>query len=67
MAGTLTATVDFQSIFNDDPLLPPELLPRPWPGRAARDLLLRTRRQALQLRTTSTRPALFRVYDELIE
>jgi phenylacetic acid degradation operon negative regulatory protein len=67
MAGTLTATVEFQSIFNDDPLLPPELLPRPWPGRAARDLLLRTRRQALQLRTTSTRPALFRVYDELIE
>ena len=56
MAGTLTATVDFQAIFNDDPLLPPELLPRPWPGRMARDLLLRTRRQALQLRTTSTRP-----------
>lgn len=67
MAGTLRATVGFQAIFNDDPLLPPELLPRPWPGRAARDLLLRTRRQALQLRTTSTRPALFRVYDELIE
>lgn len=67
LAGTLKATVEFQAIFNDDPLLPPELLPRPWPGRTARDLLLRTRRQALQLRTSKTRPALFRVYDELIE
>lgn len=67
MAGTLRATVAFQATFNDDPLLPPELLPRPWPGRMARDLLLRTRRQALQLRTTSSRPALFRVYDEVIE
>jgi phenylacetic acid degradation operon negative regulatory protein len=33
-----------------DPLLPPELLPRPWPGRTARDVLLRSRRLALSAR-----------------
>lgn len=67
LSGALTVTVEFQAIFNDDPLLPPELLPRPWPGRAARELLLRSRRTALRLRTTGDRPALFRTYDELIE
>lgn len=67
LSGALKTTVEFQAIFNDDPLLPPELLPRPWPGRAARDLFLRNRRLGLQLRTSQTRPALFRTYDELIE
>jgi phenylacetic acid degradation operon negative regulatory protein len=67
LSGALAVTVEFQSIFNDDPLLPPELLPRPWPGRAARELLLQSRRTAMRLRTTASRPALFRTYDDLIE
>jgi phenylacetic acid degradation operon negative regulatory protein len=67
LSGALTTTVQFQAVFNRDPLLPPELLPRPWPGRAARELLLRSRRTAMRLRTTGSRPALFRAYDELIE
>jgi phenylacetic acid degradation operon negative regulatory protein len=67
LSGALRATVDFQAVFNDDPLLPPELLPRPWPGRTARELFLRNRRLAHQLRTSDSRPALFRAYDELIE
>ena len=62
-----TVTVEFQAIFNDDPLLPPELVPRPWPGRTARELLLRSRRTAMRLRTSASRPALFRTYDDLIE
>jgi phenylacetic acid degradation operon negative regulatory protein len=66
-AGTLRVTVAFQAVFNADPLLPPELLPRPWPGRAARDLLLRSRRLGMRLRHRADRPALFRTYDELIE
>lgn len=66
-SGALRTTIDFQAVFNDDPLLPPELLPRPWPGRTARDLFLRNRRLALQLRTSGARPALFRAYDELLE
>jgi phenylacetic acid degradation operon negative regulatory protein len=66
-SGALTITVEFQAVFNDDPLLPPELLPRPWPGRAARELLLRSRRLAVQLRTSGARPTLFRAYDDVIE
>ena len=66
-AGALRTTVAFQAVFNDDPLLPPELLPRPWPGRMARDLLLRSRRLGMRLRHRADRPALFRTYDELIE
>lgn len=66
-SGALRTTVAFQAVFDDDPLLPPELLPRPWPGRAARDLFLKNRRLARQLRTTGDRPLLFRAYDDLIE
>jgi phenylacetic acid degradation operon negative regulatory protein len=67
LPGALTMGVAFSRCFNDDPLLPPELLPRPWPGRAARDLLIRSRRQALLLREAHNRPALFGLFDEAVE
>jgi phenylacetic acid degradation operon negative regulatory protein len=67
LPGALSVTVEFSEIFADDPLLPPELLPRPWPGRAARELLVRSRRIALLLREQHNRPALFRSFDDLIE
>jgi phenylacetic acid degradation operon negative regulatory protein len=67
LPGALSVTVEFSEIFADDPLLPPELLPRPWPGRAARELLMRSRRLALRLREQHNRPALFRSFDDLIE
>jgi phenylacetic acid degradation operon negative regulatory protein len=67
LPGALSVTVEFSEIFSDDPLLPPELLPRPWPGRAARELLVRSRRLALLLREQHNRPALFRSFDDLIE
>jgi phenylacetic acid degradation operon negative regulatory protein len=67
LPGALSVTVEFSQIFVDDPLLPPELLPRPWPGRGARDLLMRSRRLALLLREQHNRPALFRAFDDLIE
>ena len=57
----------FQACFEADPLLPPELLPRPWPGRAARALLVASRRRALGLRGAQDRPALFRAFDDLVE
>ena len=50
-----------------DPYLPPELLPRPWPGRAARELVLRSRRLSLRLREEARRPALFGLYDDMLE
>jgi phenylacetic acid degradation operon negative regulatory protein len=67
LPGALSVTVEFTEIFGDDPLLPPELLPRPWPGRAARELLMRSRRLALRLRAEHNRPALFRSFDDVIE
>lgn len=68
LPGALAMAVAFQDCFNDDPLLPPELLPRPWPGRAARDLLITSRRLALNIRKGQGRPALFRAsFDDAVE
>jgi phenylacetic acid degradation operon negative regulatory protein len=68
LPGAFAMGVQFQEVFEDDPLLPPELLPRPWPGRAARDLVIRSRRLALQLRKEHGKPALFHaVYDRSLE
>ena len=63
----LGMAVAFSECFARDPLLPPELLPRPWPGREARELTARSRRQALALRQANGLPALFRLFDEAIE
>lgn len=67
LPGALAMAVEFQRVFERDPLLPPELLPRPWPGRAARELLLKSRRLALSVRHSPGRPALFHLYDEILE
>lgn len=67
LPGALGMTVAYLGCFNDDPLLPPELLPRPWPGREARDLLLRSRRLALSAREAGGRPALFRLFDDAVD
>jgi phenylacetic acid degradation operon negative regulatory protein len=67
LPGALAMAVGFQVCFDEDPLLPAELLPRPWPGRQARDLLAASRRLALSIRQSSGRPALFRLYDEAID
>lgn len=68
LPGALAMGVAFQACFEDDPLLPPELLPRPWPGRLARELVLASRRIALSLRRGEGRPALFRAsFDEAVE
>ncbi|MBV8159356.1 MAG: transcriptional regulator [Acidimicrobiia bacterium] len=66
LPGALAMTVAYLACFNDDPLLPPELLPRPWPGREARDLLLRSRRLALTARQAGGVPALFRLFDDAV-
>ena len=66
LPGALGMVVAFQGVFLRDPLLPSELLPNPWPGRAARDLLTTSRRLALALREDHERPALFATYDRLI-
>jgi len=63
LPGAIAMALSYSSCFDADPLLPPELLPQPWPGRKARDLLVRSRRLALALRDEKEGPALFRAFD----
>lgn len=66
LPGVLTVAIRFSQCFDLDPLLPPELLPRPWPGREARDILAKCRRLGVLTRQDKSGPALFRVYDDMI-
>jgi phenylacetic acid degradation operon negative regulatory protein len=66
LPGALHIAIRFAQCFDIDPLLPPELLPRPWPGREARNLLARCRRLGVLAREDKKGPALFRVFDEVI-
>lgn len=66
LPGTLLIGMRFQECFDRDPLLPPELLPRPWPGRAARELLARNRRLGMRLREEQGRPGLFPTFDDVL-
>lgn len=63
----LTMAVSYTECSTTDPYLPPELLPRPWPGRIAREIVVRSRRLALLLREEAGRPALFGMFDEMLE
>lgn len=63
----LSMGVSYTECSARDPYLPPELLPRPWPGRAAREIVVRSRRLALLLRDEAGRPALFGMFDDMLE
>src|SRR5262245_30020805 len=67
LPGALLIGIKFQECFNQDPLLPPELLPRPWPGRAARELLARSRRLGILLRQEHNKPRLFAPLDDVLD
>lgn len=66
LPGVLHLAIRFNSCFDLDPLLPPELLPRPWPGKEARELLAKCRRIGVLTRAEKGGPALFRVFDDAI-
>lgn len=66
LPGALHIAIRFNDCFAKDPLLPPELLGKPWPGREARDLLARCRRLGVLARSEKSGPALFRVFDDAI-
>ena len=57
---------DGAEVVEADPLLPPELLPRPWPGKDARELLARCRKLGVLAREDKDGPALYRVFDDAI-
>ncbi|MFJ8134301.1 PaaX family transcriptional regulator C-terminal domain-containing protein [Streptomyces hydrogenans] len=48
-----------------DPLLPPQLLPQPWPGTQARELIARCWAALHQRDSGEARPALFRLYADI--
>ncbi len=66
LPGALQIAIRFNQCFDHDPLLPPELLPKPWPGREARDVLARCRKLGVLAREDKSGPALFRVFDDVI-
>ena len=67
LPGALAMGLAYRACLDNDPLLPPELLPHPWPGREARELLVRSRRLALRIRAEGGRPALFATFDDLVD
>ena len=67
LPGALIIGIKFRECFDADPLLPPELLPRPWPGRQARELLARSRRLGILLREEHNKPQLFAPLDDVLE
>ena len=66
LPGALNIAIRFNQCFDLDPLLPPELLPKPWPGREAREILARCRRIGVLAREDKSGPGLFHVFDEAI-
>ncbi|MFN8050602.1 MAG: PaaX family transcriptional regulator C-terminal domain-containing protein [Acidimicrobiales bacterium] len=66
LPGALNIAIRFNQCFELDPMLPPELLPKPWPGREAREILTRCRRLGVLARQDKSGPALFRVFDDVI-
>jgi len=67
LPGALAMALAYRGCLDADPLLPPDLLPHPWPGRAARDLIVRSRRLALEVRAERDRPVLFATFDDLVD
>jgi phenylacetic acid degradation operon negative regulatory protein len=66
LPGALQIAIHFNECFESDPLLPPELLEKPWPGRQARELLAQCRRLGVLARDDKRGPALFDVFDDAI-
>jgi phenylacetic acid degradation operon negative regulatory protein len=66
LAGAIGLVDAFDSCMRGDPLLPPELLPKDWPGVAGRRLLLSAAESISELRHHTNLPALFGQYDDVI-
>jgi phenylacetic acid degradation operon negative regulatory protein len=62
----LAMGVSHDEISGVDPFLPPELLPRPWAGRRARELVVKCRKLAHQVRESGSGTGLFDGYDSFV-
>ncbi|MFF7247367.1 PaaX family transcriptional regulator C-terminal domain-containing protein [Embleya sp. NPDC008237] len=58
-------TVEFGRAMEPDPLLPPELLPNPWPGRQARELVSRAWAAVADRDHTGATRRLYRMYEDV--
>ncbi|MEU3555813.1 PaaX family transcriptional regulator C-terminal domain-containing protein [Streptomyces fragilis] len=58
-------TAELTRAMEPDPLLPPQLLPHPWPGSQARELVARAWTALTERGHGETRPALFRFYSDI--
>jgi phenylacetic acid degradation operon negative regulatory protein len=66
LAGAVGLVAAFDTCMRGDPLLPPELLPKEWPGVAGRRLLLHAAESIAELRGQTNLPALFSQYDDVM-
>ncbi|MFE6905411.1 PaaX family transcriptional regulator C-terminal domain-containing protein [Streptomyces erythrochromogenes] len=66
LACAIELAAAFTTAMEPDPLLPPELLPRPWPGTRARALAARCWEALGEADRDPGRPRLFRLYDEAL-
>ncbi|MBF6301498.1 transcriptional regulator [Nocardia amamiensis] len=57
---------EFTRAMDSDPLLPPELLPQPWPGTRARALVAECWSHLMNQGTSPTRPRVFRLYRDVV-
>ncbi|MFF3640883.1 PaaX family transcriptional regulator C-terminal domain-containing protein [Streptomyces sp. NPDC002564] len=68
-AALLTIAVELAAelgrAMEPDPLLPPELLPRPWPGTQAREIVARCWAALRELDREDAHPVLFRRYADI--
>jgi phenylacetic acid degradation operon negative regulatory protein len=67
LAASIEMSTEFEACIRRDPLLPPELLPQPWPGTAARQVLRERSTQLVDARRETGHLALFSRYDKLFE
>lgn len=63
----LTLAAEFSRATEPDPLLPPELLPQPWPGTRARDVVVDCWSALLARYARPRQPLLFRSYAAVVD
>ncbi|WP_433245274.1 PaaX family transcriptional regulator C-terminal domain-containing protein [Streptosporangium sp. CA-135522] len=63
---TIELAAEFTRAVETDPLLPPELLPRPWSGTRARALLAQCWSRLLEQEGQPRPPRLFRLYADVV-
>lgn len=67
LADIITVSAGFEQRMQADPLLPPELLPKRWPGADGRRLILRLDQALIPLRRDNPTPQLFGRYDAVFD